>query len=137
MEVGKIAEKLNSHFRHSSVPLEIFNGAWDIWWATWMIVFSVTSIRSVEYEYLSTIFPTAIWIGVPTLIVGCLQIYAICSGSTVFRLRLALTSLIAWVGILSLVLAANGTGAGPYVVNYGMAAIAEAWVFLRLTRPWK
>lgn len=136
MEVSKIATALNSHFRHSSIPLETFNGLWDIWWAVWIIAFGAFALQCTEYSVLAGIFPSMLWIGIPVLAVGILQLWAVQNGSKVLRSNLALLSAIAWITILTLIVSVTGTIAGPYVVNYGMAAAGEVWVFLRLTRPW-
>jgi hypothetical protein len=136
MEVSKLASALNSHFRHSSIPLETFNGLWDIWWALWIIVFGVFALECTEYAILATIFPSMLLIGIPILAIGVLQLWAVQNGSKSLRSNLALLSAIGWITILTLIVSVTGSLAGPYVVNYGMAAVGEVWVFLRLTRPW-
>lgn len=136
MELGRIAQALNEHFRHSSIPLEAFNGFWDVWWATWILLFGSAEFGGAEYQSLINIFPLPIWLGVPVLVIGVLQLWAVKWSSREVRSNLALLSGILWISILSLIIAGHGTITGPYMVNYGMAALGEIWVFLRLTRPW-
>lgn len=136
MQVSNIANALNSHFRHSSIPLETFNGFWDIWWAIWIVVFGTYGLYCTEYSILAEVFPSMLVIGLPILAVGVLQLWAVQNGSKALRSNLALLSAIVWITILTLIVSITGSFAGPYVVNYGMAAAGEIWVFLRLTRPW-
>lgn len=134
---SRLAEGLNRHFQHSSVPMETFNAVWDIWWAIWILAFGSLSLPSTEYHYLSLVFPDLWYIAVPTVLLGLTQLWSVYWGSRSTRCYLALLSATAWIAILSLIIAANGPITGSYVVNYGMAALGEIWVFLRLTRPWK
>ena len=136
MEVGRIAQALNEHFRHSSIPLEAFNGVWDIWWASWILIFGATEVTGLQTQSLPGAFPLTYWLGIPVLIIGSLQLWAVKHASREIRANLALLSGVLWVSVLSLVTAGNGSITELYTVNYGMAALGEMWVFLRLTRPW-